>query len=162
MDAQSFSKAFETWYEPLCLYALKYVRDKETAEDMVQDVFTQLWGSRNNISIKKNIQHYLFSSTRYACLAHFRKKELDEKVLPDPAGEPQWPEDPEKEMEDIRLKLKIRNAIDQLPEKTRELFLLHKIEGLSYKEISSFKGISVKTTEKQISRAYRLLREYLK
>jgi RNA polymerase sigma-70 factor (ECF subfamily) len=161
LNTTGFTKLFHTWYEPLCHYAFKYVDDRQAAEDLVQDVFTRMWNSRAEITIGKSLEQYLFRATRNACLGYFRKKALDQKMMTLSQPEIQWPEDPEKELHEIQLKLKLRKAVDRLPPKTRNILILHKLEGLTYQEISRQEGISVKTIEKQLARAYRLLRVFL-
>jgi RNA polymerase sigma-70 factor (ECF subfamily) len=161
LDTQYFNELFQNCYQALCHYALKYVRDRAVAEDLVQDVFVGLWSSRDGIAIKKEPKNYLFTSVRNACIAHIKKMEKDQKIREQLHAQMSSSVSIREEMESIQLKLRLRKAIDHLPLKTREVFLLHKKEGLSFEEIASHLGKSVKTVEKQVARAYQLLKEEL-
>lgn len=161
LNAQVFNKLFQKWYQALTHFAFNYLRDSSLAEDLVQDVFAALWASRESINIENDPRNYLFASVRNACIAYLKKEEKNKEIVEQlkvQMNEKEWMVE---EMENIQLKLRLKNAIDQLPAKTQKVFILHKKEGLSFEEIASYLDKSIKTVEKQVARAYQILREEL-
>lgn len=160
---QRFESIFGELYAPLCSYAFTIVQDTDICEDIVQEVFTRIWASRKDLLLQDNIRFYLFSAVRNNCITHLRHLKTgrttpwDEKALAadlhvapneitDKGQYEQW----------------LMEAIDLLPEKCREVFVLSRISHLKYKEIADVLGISAKTVENHLGKALKLIREFLK
>ena len=145
----SIENLFKSNYRPLCLYALHYLEDEDLVEDIVQECFTTLWEKRCAGQEIANMRAYLYTAVRNRCLDNLRKGARNEKLvdgltdtLPD-----------EEAQEDSQIEARLWTAIDSLPEKRREIFLLSKRDGLKYSEIAEKLGISANTVRNQISKA---------
>lgn len=139
---------------PLGMYALRIVDDADTAEDLVQDAFMKSWGYIEEGGCIDNFQAFMYRTLRNICLTYLRDKRenLDESLIPEVS---------EEEIDTSVRDAKIWRAIDDLPEKCREVFLMSKRDGLSHEEIAEELGISVKTVKNQITKALSRLREDL-
>lgn len=154
MTAKEFENHFRRLYLPLGMYALRLVDDADAAEDMVQEAFMKTWlyiGDGGEIS---NFTAFIYRAVRNTCLSYLRDRheKLGENFIPD-VGE----EEIDTSFRDAR----IWKAIDALPEKCREIFLMSKRDGLSNEEIADELGISVKTVKNQMTKAFSRLREAL-
>ena len=166
-DTKSFESLFCRYHDPLCLYAYGLVKDEDDVEEIVNDVFIRIWTRRNQIYINTGIKPYLFRCVYNACVEHLNQRssarqkvnnEMDQQINLI-AGSTE---------EDIFNLLRIEEvekdlseAIGQLPEQRRKIFLLSRYELLTYAEISERLNISVNTVKTQISRALESLREQL-
>ena len=154
-----FKSVFHLYYSPLCNYALKITGSPEIAEDLVQNLFLQLY-EKNSLSKISEIEKYLIRSIKYKCIDYLRSNNKYKKVNFDESDHKVAETASEISEEDIEPLLHYFAA--KLPEKTREVFLLSRISGMTYKEISEELSISVKTVETQMGRALRLLKDILK
>jgi len=158
MDESSFEGLFREYFAPLMGFARKILGNEEDAREVVQSVFIKLWEKRDQIDLSTSMKSYLFTSVHNRSLNVIRdRKKFSDSELPDPAGE--W--DVSAQIESMELEGKIRAALDELPEKCREVFMLNRFEGLKYLEIAERLGISAKTVENQMSKALKLLRDKL-
>jgi RNA polymerase sigma-70 factor (ECF subfamily) len=155
---KTYKKLFETYYNPLCNFAYKLLGDKAKAEDVVQDVFVQMWEKRNRLNINKSIQAYLFQATKNKVIEWVRKEKLfleyeqSERLKSNT-------EDLDQEAEKYMRLEKLYTYVRQLPPKCQEVFIMSKMNGLTYREIAEDLNISIKTVENQIGRALHLLRQ---
>lgn len=136
------------------MYALRLVDDAVVAEDMVQDAFMKAW-----IYIEKggeidNFTAFMYRTLRNVCLSYLRDKR-------DMLGEEYIPEVEEEDIDTSFRDAEIWKAIDSLPEKCREIFLMSKRDGLTNEEIADELEISVKTVKNQMTKAFQRLREAL-
>ena len=144
-------------YRPLCLYALHYLDNPDVAEDVVQECFTTLWEKINSGNVVINRKAYLYMTVRNRCLDHLRKKGLQTEQLKPYDTYGIIDEYDLQERSEIEARL--WTAIDSLPEKCREVFLLSKRDGLKYEEIAAELEISENTVRNQISKALKILKE---
>lgn len=144
-------------YRPLCLFALYYLNDTDAAEDVVQECFATLWEKINSGNVVINRKAYLYMTVRNRCLDQLRKKGLQTEQLKPYDTYGIIDEDDLQERSEIEARL--WTAIDSLPEKCREVFLLSKRDGLKYEEIAAELGISENTVRNQISKALKMLKE---
>lgn len=159
MTKDEFQILFKSNYNGLCNYAFAMVKDHADAEDIVQGVFFDFWNKLNELNIEGKFENYLIRAVKFKCIDFHRKKAVAQKYENEAARESQFEE---KEDEKEKLKDLLTVAINQLPEKTKEVFLMSKQEGMSYKEIADHLNISPKTVENQMGRAFKHLREKLK
>ena len=158
MDSSAFEELFRAYFTPLMVFARKFLKDEDEAREVVQKVFISLWEKREEIDLTSSIKPYLFTSVHNRSLNVIRdRKKFSDEEIPDMAGD--W--DVSAQIETMELEQKIKEAIDSLPEKCREIFELNRFDGLKYSEIASQLGISVRTVENQISKALKILREKL-
>lgn len=149
-----FDDLFKLFYRPLCLYALHYIADYQKVEDIVQECFLSLWQKRSAVTEHRA---YLYASVRNRCLDELHKT-LKNRSLADSDIENFYSEESDSIMQDDSVtEAEIWTAIDSLPDRCREIFLLSKRDGLKYEEIARELSISVNTVRNQISKALRIL-----
>lgn len=157
-----FKDLFEEYFIPLSHYALKYVKDLDTAKEIVHNVFLNLWEKREEIDVNKPLKPYLYTSTYNRCLNYirdnkkFNKDELSISFLEQHGNH----EDHDKLVEQ-EVQHKIDEALAQLPGKCKEIFMLNRFQSLKYSEIAEQLDVSVKTVEAQMSKALKILRKEL-
>lgn len=144
---------FQQYYRPLCLYATHYLHDVDEAEDIVQDCFVRLM-QRNMLPQK--VKSFLYTSVRNACIDFLRRQspivtEISPSDLSGIISDEQAQKSSFREAE-------LWTAIEQLPDKCREIFLMSKRDGMTYREIAEELSLSEKTVEHQISKALKILR----
>jgi RNA polymerase sigma-70 factor (ECF subfamily) len=163
LDETTFEQLFKSHFRGLCQFAAGYIKDQETARSIVQDAFVSLWGQREKIDPGKAVKSYLSTSVRNKCLNHLRDHKkysqelLEAENLPD-----SYTFEPSDPLEVNELRTKIDLSVAELPEKCREIFVLHRDQNMKYTEIAGKLGISVKTVETQMSRALTHLRSRLR
>lgn len=158
LEGRNFERLFRDFFPPLMAFARKILGDEEDAREIVHQVFINLWEKRSELDLSSSLKSYLFTSVHHRSLNVIRdRKKFSSEEVPEVAGE--W--DVSAQIEAMELEEKIREAIDTLPEKCREIFELSRFEGLKYGEIAGQLGISVKTVENQMSKALKILREQL-
>ena len=151
-----FESLFRFNYRPLCLYALYYLGEVEAAEDVVQECFMKLWEKLEQGASVANRRAYLYMTVRNRCLDTLRRKGIPTESLKPYDTYGVIDDDDAEERSHIEAKL--WTAIDSLPEKCREVFLLSKRDGLKYEEIAKELGLSVNTVRNQISKALNVLK----
>jgi len=160
-DEEAFDTIFRTWYPRLVRLADGLVRDQAVAEELVQDVMLELWRRRALLAPDGSPQAYLFQATRNRALNHLRHVQVQRRAEPHVVEHVarESPAPPALEAEEMDAA--VRQAIDELPPRCREVFELSRVQGLRYAEIAATLGISVKAVEAQMTRALRTLRERL-
>lgn len=157
VNTMNFEDLFRYSYRPLCMYALHYLQDVDLAEDIVQESYTALWEKLQEGASVLNRKSYLYMMVRNRCLDHLSKKGIHTESLKPYDSYGIISDDDAQERSQTEAKL--WTAIDTLPEKCREVFILSKRDGLKYEEIAEELGLSVNTVRNQISKALKLLKE---
>jgi RNA polymerase sigma-70 factor, ECF subfamily len=154
---------FDSHHASLCKVVYKMVKDADQAKDIVQDVFIKFWNNRNGIEIEISLEAYLKRAAYNTALNHlkstgrWKKQELNELDLTFRATN-----STELQISHDELSENVKLAVSNLPERTREVFLLIRSEEMSYKETAETMNISVKAVEKEMMKALKLLRASLK
>jgi RNA polymerase sigma-70 factor (ECF subfamily) len=158
MDAydQQFKMMYMQFFKPLTVFANKYTRDLEMAEDVVQNVFLSLYDSQNHLKIHTSLKSYLYRAV-YNQTMNVLKSES--KKIYGMNTYDMVQEEFRDQMEEAEFEHKIQLAIEALPQGCRNVFLLSRYDGLSNKDISVQLNISIRTVETQISKALKILRE---
>lgn len=161
IDLQSFRELYDLYFDSLCKFLSLYTRNMQVVEDMVQEVFLSLWENKETIEITY-IKTYLFQSARNKMLNQLRN-EKNRSILLEIWFEEQLQNNLSEEdrFNTDKLLQSTSKAIQNLPPKCKEIFILNKIESLPYKKIAEAKGISIKTVENQIGIALKKIREHL-
>lgn len=156
---EAFQVLFENFHKPLCFFAARVVRDGEEAEDIVQEVFLSFWKmERDRFPNIKTIKTFFYNSVQNRCLNYLRDLEIRDRNYRNLNRE---------ELdEDYFLCQQIRaeviaelfEAIDELPEKSKEIFKKSYIDGQEDKRIAEELGISLNTIKTQKQRAKSYLR----
>lgn len=156
------SKAFEHIYEiyagRLYYFINSIVRSRVDSEDILQSVFTKLWEVKGEIDEERNFEAYLYTIARNLCISHLRRR-LYTHI---------YKEEDNFQHNDVVNGILandcarfLRAAINTLPERRREIFLLSRLSNLTYKQIAEKLGISENTVDTQIRRALDFLKEQL-
>ncbi|TRX67073.1 RNA polymerase sigma-70 factor [Flammeovirga kamogawensis] len=159
---EQFETLFKVQYPKLCSYANSILNDIQASEDIIQDLLFKLWESRNSLEITTSIEAYLTRSVKNKALNVLRHTEVKDQYKN--YNEELINEASSNELlllEAKELDQKIRNSIDTMPTKRKEIFLLSRFDGLKYAEISKQLNISIKTVENQMSSALKYLRKEL-
>lgn len=166
-DVAAFDALFNALYAPLCGFVRTYVRSHEVAEEVVEDLFLKLWADREQVRLRGSAASYLYVAARHRALNHLKRRKLERAHLDSVRLDGQWSarhavNDAEERMRDAELEVSARRAIEQLPPRAREAYVLYYQHHLSYAEIANVMGISVKTVENQLSRSLKSLWSQLK
>ena len=162
LNRDSFQNLFENYYQNLCRFAKGYVSDYETAEEIVQQVFINLWNRKDYIATEGPVKSYLFTSVKNRCLNHIRDRKKFRSYYLDIETELTIPVAEKDNVMEEDLEAQLTKALDKLPEKCREIFMLCRFEDMKYKDVAEKLGISQKTVETQMSKALKILREEFK
>lgn len=154
----SFNKAFDLYYSRLCFFADKILHDFDLSRSMVQQVFVDLWIKRDKLMIT-SLQSYLYHSVHNSALDVLKRRKVESRYLA--SLEHTEASEMNDLIEEAELADRINRAIQNLPEKCREIFILCRFEELKYAEIADRLNISVKTVEMQICIALKKLRKEL-
>lgn len=159
-DKKAFDELFLIYYKNLCRFALTFVKDAGDSEEVVQRFFVRLWENRRKLETQDNPKAFLFKSVYFESMKLLRTNNTREKYISEYFSQFDFNQN---ETEDFSSFLPyLHQAIEKLPEKCRQIFILNKLEGLTQKEIADYIGISVKTVENQVSIAIYKLRDELK
>ena len=162
-DESAFSILYERYYLPLYKKAYQRIPYKSRVEEIIQDVFVNLWVKAESLDTEGNVKAYLYATLRNKILHNLRTernrifymeklKELKSKRKIKESHTLQ-------DLYARETQEKINHVIDQLSPQCRMAFKLSRFEQLSYKEIAQRMQISVNTVEKHISKALSILRE---
>lgn len=138
----------------LGMYALRIVGNPDDAEDLVENTFMKAWQAIQDGKNPDNFKSYMYLLVRNECIDFLRKK----KIIADVSEIPYVGEET---IDTSERDARIWKAIDELPEKCREIFLMSKRDGFSNEEIADELDISIKTVKNQMTKAYSRLRESL-
>ncbi|UBZ14989.1 RNA polymerase sigma-70 factor [Flagellimonas marinaquae] len=158
-DKKVFEKLYSSYYQKLCSFLLSYCQDHEIIEDVVQDVFLNLWDKRREIKIQTSLNAFLYKSVYNKLMDKYRHLRLRNEMLSSYYHTAIMLAVEKEEDRPKKHIILLRQCMEGLPDKCREVFLGGKVRGLNYSEISKEFGISTKTVEGHIARAYRLLKE---
>nr|WP_295863340.1 RNA polymerase sigma-70 factor [uncultured Chitinophaga sp.] len=164
-DAAALEPIFKACYALLRAYACKYVT-RETAEDIIQDVFIQLYKKGASLNIDTSIKAYLFRSVHNGCLDYIRREAVHQRYinttlpgLSEAELDYFSPDGPRQSLiQQDNLAASVWQAIEALPPKCREVVKLRYQQGLKTGEISATMGISTRTVETQLYKAIKQLR----
>ncbi len=168
---QEFETIYVTHHSRMLRFAQEYVNSKEDAENIVHDIFLELWDNKSNLLVHTNIFSFLFTSVKNRCIDFLRHKTTVEKSKSQILYETNnlfkfnlesLEAIDDKVFSEQNIEEIIQDAINSLPEKCREIFILNKIQGKKQKEIAKLLDISINTVEAQMAIAYKKLRELLK
>lgn len=160
LTLNKFKEVYDLYYIPLCKFVLFYTKDKQLIEDTVQDVFLSLWENRDNFNAI-HTKTFLFQCVKNRLFNKFRDEKNRSRLLENwfqSVIEDTILEDDKYEAEKV-LNI-INKAIESLPKKCREIFILHKIKNLSYKQIAEIMQVSEKTVGNQMGIALKKIRNY--
>jgi RNA polymerase sigma-70 factor (ECF subfamily) len=162
-DQTAFELLFHFYYPGLLVFTRKILLDADEAENIVQDFFVYLWQNKNKIKDSSTLKRYFFMSVKNRALNFIKSRKIKEKTInelkllveQDPLYQPDL-------FIESELQGKINKALNKLPNRTREIFVLSRTKGYSNDEIAEMLDLSKRTVETQISNALKILRVELK
>jgi len=161
-DKKQFESLFRSFYVSLVRYAVTMIKDQDTAEEIVQDLFFRLWKDKEKLQIKSSLNGYLFRAVHNRCLHHISHSKVVEKharetlVLGSTVDE-----DTANLVNFNDLQEKVAGILERLPPRCGQIFCMNRFEGLKYSEIAERLAISVKTVEANMGRALKEFRKAL-
>lgn len=161
-DTDAFETIFNLYHSRVYAFAQSLLNSSQDAEEIVQNVFLALWNQRKNLNISGSFTSYIFSIARHMVYEHIRQK-INKEAFSEYYLEHnvEYSFITEEEVAYNELESKIQQCIDLLPERRREIFVLSRIEKLTYKEIAERLNISENTVDTQIRHALNSLRHQL-
>jgi RNA polymerase sigma-70 factor (family 1) len=156
-DVRAFDFLYQKYFSKLYGAVYKRLQNRALTEEVVQELFISLWERRTVLAISTTIEAYLFSSVKYLVIAQYKKNNLFEKYSNSLNPEADNDNFTEQIVAFDELNTAYQNALNLLPERCREVFVL-KRSGLSQREISEKMDISEKTVENQMTKALKILR----
>ena len=163
-DAE-FETLFRAHYPPLCAFVSRMVGSRAVAEELVQEVFLYLWEHRATWSAHTSVRTYLFTCARNATLNYRRREKLEERATQSDEGTialfTRTQLEIDREVALAEFERAVKRAIGLLPPRCGEVYTLSREQYLSYAEIGEVLGISPKTVEVHMGRAFKLLRKHL-
>lgn len=147
MDKKIFEDSFKRLFRPLCMYSMHYVHDMDAAQDIVEDCFVSLL--QKGLPENADAASYIRVAVRNRSIDYLRRNK-SVRI---------YPENTEGMLSDDDAfagsceESKIWEALERLPERQRQIFIMSRRDGLSHEEIAEELGISVRTVKNQISRA---------
>lgn len=158
-----FKQEFSLYYEPLCQYAYTIVKETYACEDIVQDIFMHVWEKRQNLVGNEGLRYYLYTAVRNNSLTWIQRNKRS-VVTPLTGYEAQQaaPDQYSPEKAETDFQSLMQSALEKLPPKCREVFVLSRMGKLTYQEIADTQKISVKTVENQMGKALKILRNFIR
>ncbi len=158
---KDFEHLFRLHYQRLCSYAYSIIKNEGSSEDIVQEVFIRIWEKQKMEIGTDKLRFYLFAAVRNNCLTWLQKnKKSIIQELNDEDGSDEIKIQIEQDVTETDPKMLIAKAMEQLPPKCREVFVLSRISGQKYQQIADTLGISVKTVENQMGKAIKVLKAF--
>ncbi|RHE89227.1 RNA polymerase sigma-70 factor [Bacteroides intestinalis] len=166
MESMLFETLFRNLQPRLFAYCCKYVDDKEMARDLVQECFINFWENQDSVTLSP--EAYLFTSVRNRCLSYIRSQKVrsdyHESVrlqIREFEFHPDTP-DPVLELYMKEVKDLLNVALNSLPPRSRQIFIMSRFQGLKNTEIANQLNISVRTVESQLYQALKHIKKHLK
>jgi len=161
-DEPAFNLLYKAYSKPLYLRIMRMVKNKDTADELLQELFIKLWNSREKIDSQKSFQSYMYTIAQHMVYNYFRKVVRNEALinsLLQDAADHYLSSDTL--LEDKQTAQLLQDAIDQLSPQRKQVFNLCKVEGKSYEEAARIMGISTATVNSHMTRAIQSIKEYV-
>ncbi len=154
---------YKRYYQPMCTHAVKFVGSRETAEDLVSEIFFQFYANKTFLEISSSYRLYLFRTVRNRAYNYLRWDLSRKADLLEAAHKPDLDDQqPDQISQFEELYHDVEEAVNKLPIERRRIYLMRKFEGKKYQEIADELNLSVKTVDVQLNRANQYIRNILK
>ncbi len=158
-DAAAFEALYRAYYRPLLTFILPLTQSGAIAEEIIEDVFTEIWKRRESLVIQHGVNTYIFTAVRNRALSAIRRQQVEERFLTVEASEPAQTVAPDTASIDReQIQRLVRDAIESLSPKRRTVLMLRWDQEMSYAEIAEVMGSSVAAVERQLSRTLKALK----
>lgn len=161
---KGYELMFNRYYKPMCSHAVRFVYDRQLAEDIVVDTFAHFWHKRLDLTVTTSFRAYLFTMVRHRAFAHLRKEfggeaittiSLDTESIADRLT-------PLQLLQFNELQLKINQTIQSASCQGQKVFVMSRFEGKKNRQIAEELGLSIKTVEGHITKILAILRQVLR
>lgn len=163
-DVSAFETLHSMYYSALCNFTFSYLKERESCEEVVSDVFVALWQKRNELRDVRNIRSYLYTCSKNLSIDLIRKNAI--RIQPDSnCYEIEIPDSDDNLLSPMEMKefrTQMNDAIEKLPPQCKLIFKMLVNDQLAYKEIAEILNLSRKTVEAQIAIAYKKITFNLK
>lgn len=159
-QVHAFRELFDRFYRYLVLYAMKWVERQEIAEDIVQDLFVQVWERDTRYGSYYGFKNFLYNSVKNASLDYLKHKDVEGKYVRYVLRHVEPGEEPELEIMEGEIYRRLYQVLDELPKRCKEVFKYY-LEGKKNKEIAELLRISELTVKTQKRNAINYIRERL-
>jgi RNA polymerase sigma-70 factor (ECF subfamily) len=161
-DEQAFEWLFRQYYEKLCQWAYHYLRDLDSSEEVVQDLYYNLWRNRTSMEFHVSVKSYLYKAVSNNCKMLIRKKGRRSAIEADLASQHTVSNTEPAELLELKeIRKAVNKTLEELPEKPAQIFRMSRYEGLKYREIAEKLSISIKTVEANMGKALKIFRKNL-
>ena len=160
-DAVAFSAIFKKYYTHLYQFAGRFVGDAQTAEHIIQDLFVTLWVQRDSIQVASNLKSYLYFSVKNRSINYMKQNVFSNPGELNPDHREESILTHEERYLENEMHIAVHDAINKLPEKCRQIYLMKRYDNLKYQEIAEILNISVNTVKTQMKRALKSLHKHL-
>jgi RNA polymerase sigma-70 factor (family 1) len=163
-DRHAYTTLYSRYLDTLFQYILLFAGSRETAEGITQEVFLRIWEKRAGMGEVESFKAYLFRAAKNQLINHINREKIWVRVagrLGETGGNTGNTEDTQHQVDYHQAQTLLRQAIQQLPPKRKQVFLLSTEENLSLDEIAAHMGISKNVVKKQLYDAYASVRAYL-
>ncbi len=162
-DIASFEVIFEKYYIELCRYCNGFIKDPETAKEIVSDVFANIWLKKLEIDLHSNLRSYLFRSVKNLSLTKLRYNKIEvESLDADMINTARTESSADRVVHTRDFTERLEEIIDNMPEKRQLVFRLSRLEGLSYNEIAIVMSISPRTVQNHMVEAIKHMTNHKK
>ncbi len=162
-DRRAFNRIYEQYWHKLYRAAYQRLRDREVAQELVQEVFANLWLRRADLCIEKSLDRYLYRSLKYEVMNHFRAMAVRERYASQYLRGTSGRDEATLHLLSFNeLHARVEKEIGKLPEKCRAVFELSRHQGYSTVQIAETLNISPKTVEVHVGKALKMLRTGLR
>jgi RNA polymerase sigma-70 factor (family 1) len=163
-DMQAYKQLFLFFQPSLLQFAISILHTKESAEEIVSDVFIRIWQKRNQIDKIENLAYYLFTAVKNRAINKLHEQKKNASIHFDEVAIEfkSLYHDPEQKLISAEMISEIQFIISQLPPRCQLIFKLVKEDGLKYKEVAELLHLSVKTVENQMTLALKKISTALK
>jgi len=161
-DAAAFDTLYHMYSKKLYYFAFGLLKDKDSAGEMVQEVFVNLWDRREQVDPKLSFENYIFTITYNSVRKFFRKRALESKMKEFlVANSPEIIDNTDSIIIYNELLEVAKKTIEKMPPRRKEVYVMSKQEGIKVKEIASRLNISTRTAENHLAKALKFLKQEL-
>lgn len=167
---EAYQEVFNVLYPRLKGYCKLFISDDDEVEDIIQDSFLALWEKRKSVDSSKNIESLVFVILRNKCLNLLKGKRLQSDNIDfeklhfselQHLYQLDLNEKEEEKLEEI-LMVSIQEAVENMPDKMKEVFVQCKLRARKQKDVATTMGVSIKTVEKHLAKAKVLIEDHVK
>lgn len=163
-NTRAFAQVFQHYYKDIVLFAASWLPKKEEAcEDIVQEVFVNIWDNRNKLPELDSLKSYLLKAVQNRCLNYLRHMQIKSKYLElNSLTTAQMSRETEEYILYSELKHQLQNTLIHLSPLQRQCFEMNRLKGLKQAQIAEELGIPLRTVEQKIAEALKILKKHLK